>query len=122
MGRQLTESEWLSSTDPERLLYHLDGRTSPRKLRLIACAGCRLVWHFLPGPARAAVECGERFADGRATAAELEAAWAEALRSRDENEANPIPRTAAWAAAQTASMQPPPRAGPTLVRRMMRRA
>lgn len=43
----MTESEWLTSTDPQKMLDflrtqpHMPGRVSERKLRLFACACCR---------------------------------------------------------------------------------
>lgn len=68
--------------DPRQLAFcptcnSLDNppRLSPRKLRLLACATCRLIWGELTGePARQAVRVAERFADGFATPAELERA------------------------------------------------
>jgi hypothetical protein len=50
-------------------------KTGRRKLRLFACASCRLVWDLLYDPRhRNAVEVAERFADGLVTKAELERA------------------------------------------------
>jgi hypothetical protein len=57
------------------MLDFLRGRASERKLRLFACAWCRRLWHNLePERNRAAVDVGERYADGAATAEELAAA------------------------------------------------
>jgi len=79
----MTEAEWLASDDPAAMLeWRRFGRpdgipawiepASDRKLRLFACAGCRLVWPKLTGPrSRHAVLVAERFADGTATADEL---------------------------------------------------
>ncbi len=76
----MTEAEWLSCQDPGRMLASLRGKASPRKLRLFACACCRLIWDLLRNPAeRHAVEVGERVADGLADEEEMrrasESAW-----------------------------------------------
>lgn len=78
----MTEAEWLASVDPEAMVHCLTGSAqghhyfvTPRKLRLFACACCRLVWDKLTDPrSRRAVEVAELFADGLATAAEMQAA------------------------------------------------
>jgi hypothetical protein len=99
----MTEAEWLACIDPEPMLDFVcrQGRLAEkpgafnapveplrelidqlgrpatvyhRKRRLFACACCRRVWPLLEGPARAAVEAAERFADGEATEDELRAA------------------------------------------------
>src|SRR5438874_4119765 len=69
----MTEQEWLTSTDPTPMLRFLrEQQVSERKLRLLACACCRLIWEHLPDPrSRQAVEVAEYFADGRATWKEL---------------------------------------------------
>lgn len=61
----MTEADWLSGASPNRMLYHLRGTASDRKLRLFACACARRVWHLL-GDVRDErwVEVAERFADG----------------------------------------------------------
>jgi len=43
----MTESEWLAATDPKPMLEFLAAKASERKLRLFACACCRLIWHPL---------------------------------------------------------------------------
>jgi hypothetical protein len=73
----MTESEWLACSNPTKVLKHVRGRATPRKLRLFAAACCRSVWALLDDPVyRQTVEVAERFADGEATEAELEAARA----------------------------------------------
>lgn len=61
----MTEAEWLVATDPAPMLEFLKGRASDRKLRLFACACCRVVWDSLTyARSRNAVELAERYADG----------------------------------------------------------
>jgi hypothetical protein len=53
-------------------------RLSGRKLRLVACAACRVVWEALPNDnARRAVEAAERFAEGRTTAEQMRHAYSQ---------------------------------------------
>jgi hypothetical protein len=89
----MTEAEWLACTSSWRMLDFLDGKASQRKLRLFAGARCRQVWHLLADErSRAAIEVGERFADGEATTAELnaaaEAAWVATARPKMGREAS----------------------------------
>jgi len=78
----MPEFEWLASNDPAAMLESANhiatvngeriGLISDRKLRLFACACCRLVWDKLTDPrSRRAVVVAERYADGRATEGEL---------------------------------------------------
>jgi len=115
----MTPDEWFTEPDYARHLRFLEARISARKQRLLAAAFSRAVWHLFDHPdLRAAVETAERFADGRATAAELEAvrqrcrevaireheAWE---RSADWDSPgsvlNALRSRAAWAAAFTAT-------------------
>ncbi len=62
------------------MLKFLSDKTSDRKLRLFACGCCRQVWKDLPlTPVRRAVEVAERFAEGAATAADLDRAHRRAV-------------------------------------------
>lgn len=47
----MTESEWLTSTDPAKMLAFLKDKASDRKFRLFACACCRRIWASFPDPA-----------------------------------------------------------------------
>jgi hypothetical protein len=84
----MTESEWLNSTDPEKMLTflftipaHRRGRPTSRKLRLFACGVVRTAWQQLTEPCcRTAVEVAERFVDGLADKRELISAREAALR------------------------------------------
>jgi hypothetical protein len=96
------EAEWLADTDPLRMLRQLGGRASERKLRLLACAGCRRLWWLLRDPrSRAAVEVSERYADGLAGPEELAAAAEAARQAAAEVERA---RAMGWNAARTAAM------------------
>jgi hypothetical protein len=71
----MNEAEWLAGTDLDAMLRHLHGRVSVRNMRLFACACCRRLMHLcldarLPG----VIGTAERYAEGRATEGELEAA------------------------------------------------
>jgi hypothetical protein len=92
----MTETEWLSCTDPKPMLTLLPEKLSERKRRLLAVACCRKVWQLLPDQAcRAAVEMAEQFADGKANAQELAAA-------RDAASWAPITSLSTLEAAQAA--------------------
>ena len=61
----MTEAEWLAGTSqPAAMLRYACRHARRRKMILLGCGCCRLVWDHL-GPAdRAAVEAAERAADG----------------------------------------------------------
>jgi hypothetical protein len=63
------ESEWQTSTDPQRMLYFLQeaGKLSERKSRLFSVACCRRLWSYLEEQSRWAVRAIEQFAEGQAT-------------------------------------------------------
>jgi hypothetical protein len=66
----MTEAEWRTSDDPQKMLEVLREKASDRQLRLFACACCRRIWHLLTEPYCQAVVVAERFADGLAAAVE----------------------------------------------------
>jgi hypothetical protein len=78
----MDEAEWLACEDPEALLLFLaDTGASDRKARLFGCACVRRVWGDLADERlRQAALVAERFADGLATARQLEAARKKAAR------------------------------------------
>jgi hypothetical protein len=72
----MTEPEWLTSTDPTPMLEFLRGKATNRKLRLFAVACCQsFLGKVRVSPrAKQAIEVAERYADGRASVAELNSA------------------------------------------------
>jgi hypothetical protein len=78
----MTEREWLRTKNPTLLFDHLQSAVAAsrtkkgrRRLHLVACGCCRLVWdHLTDARAMSAVEMAERFADGEARATDVEKA------------------------------------------------
>src|SRR5262249_34521342 len=81
-GEGVTEQEGLESDDSFAMLLFIlkwkgmnRRKAGRRKLRLLGCASCRVVWEPMTDPrSRHAVEVAERLADGQASAAEVERA------------------------------------------------
>jgi hypothetical protein len=70
---------WTECTDPMRMLRHIHGKVSDRRLRLYACGCCRRIWRWLGDErSRRAVEAAEGLADGSVAAGDLAAAQASA--------------------------------------------
>jgi hypothetical protein len=108
----MTEVEWLNEKhNSQAMVWSLRGTTltrtkgGKRKLRLFACASCRLTWDLLTDPLlRQAVEVAERFAEGQAGKDELQKAY-ESARGRERlPSAAPDHRqsTASWMAEKAA--------------------
>jgi hypothetical protein len=71
----MTEAEWLACADTKPMLRYLRGRASDRKQRLFAVACCRRLGPLLQDPrVTTALDVAERYADGAATQADLDAA------------------------------------------------
>jgi hypothetical protein len=120
----MTESEWLTCTDPDPMLDFLRSKASDRKLRLFACASVRRILPLLDGNqervkvndrhkvmiefakseaelAKKAVEVAERIADGMATEAELKAVYPDDEYD-EEASCYAVGPDAAWTAKATA--------------------
>ena len=97
----MDEVEWLSGHDPQAMLTHLEGKVSDRRLRLFACACARRFWPELGDRrARAAVEVGERYADGLAGEHDLRTAREQAELAQQDA---PLFEAYAYAAALAAT-------------------
>jgi hypothetical protein len=70
---EMTLEQWRKARDPDDLLAHLRGRAFRPQFLRYAIACCRRVWPQLDYDCRRAVEAAERYADGEAGFAELEA-------------------------------------------------
>jgi hypothetical protein len=70
--RTFSETEWLTGTDPQELLYGLPDRICPRKFRLIALACCQRMSHRLTHElSQEAVVMAEQNAEGMVSDDEL---------------------------------------------------
>jgi hypothetical protein len=68
----MAEAEWLECDDPAGVLDRLPGRTSARKLRLLACACCREALRLMPdGRCLGGIDVAERLADRSASEDEV---------------------------------------------------
>jgi hypothetical protein len=71
-GRQMSEHAWIKCQNPGTMLAFLGKQLSERKRRLFGCACCRKVQHLLDEPTWNVLLVAERYADGTATADELD--------------------------------------------------
>jgi len=68
----MTEAEWLTCTDPIRMVKAARARMRHRKLRLFAVACCHRIEDLLPDPrSRMAIAAAEQHADGAITEMQL---------------------------------------------------
>ena len=100
--------QWEQASDPERMVEIMVESESPRpgwerKLRLFQVACCRRIWPLLEEAGRGAVEATERYADGQASADELEAARRRAAAAYQAARAARAPNTIATLAAAEAA-------------------
>src|SRR3954469_14124089 len=80
----MTEAQWLAGPELGFLAEEAARSGSLRKMRLLAAACCRRVWHLLRDErSRIAIEVAERYAEGRAGPGEREDAFAGASRAND---------------------------------------
>jgi hypothetical protein len=103
----MTEHEWLEGTDPDRLLLPILATSTPRKLRLFACACCWRRWSLLDyWPSRVAVDVAEKFADGKALIDEMQEAsfWCRDAAGEWEGEREWAASAAMWAADDDAKV------------------
>ncbi len=78
----MTESEWLTSNDPELLFSVVRETIAEDTLRLYVSRCCKRIWHLLVDQrSRNAVDVAERFALSEASSAELDAARQEAQKA-----------------------------------------
>jgi hypothetical protein len=83
MTRGITEAEWLGCADPRPMHEAVRGTVSERKLRLFAVACCRGLGPLLKDPRiTTGLDVADRYADGAATRADLEAALQGAARAQ----------------------------------------
>jgi hypothetical protein len=80
----MTEAEWVACAEPAPMLEFVSGRATDRKLRLFACACCRMAWDWLYPLERDAVALMERVAEGRADEGERAAAYEATRRQFDQ--------------------------------------
>jgi hypothetical protein len=87
-----SEAEWLACTNPDTMLYYLQGSVSVRKYRLFAAACCRSIWHLMTDQrSRRLVEVVERHLENQATDDEWKDASAAAHQAWADTSARLVP-------------------------------
>src|SRR5262249_29067997 len=82
--------EWAACTEMRQMEGYLRNRTSPRKLRLLAVACCRRVECLLKDARSfAALSVAERYAEGLAGSAQLQAAAQAATQAAHQSDNTP---------------------------------
>jgi hypothetical protein len=79
----MADLRWMTSTDPEELLYLLADSISlqngaqldKRKLRLFSSACCQRISSYVDERCRAAIDIADRYADGEVSGEDVLAAW-----------------------------------------------
>lgn len=115
----MNDYEWANSIDPHKMTAYLENEVISsnyqveRKLRLIACACCRMNWDkLIDDRSRKAVEVAEQFADGLSSTSKRSTASIDAMEVLDEYQHNVpvVPRNqlkwATWAASTCAQRTP----------------
>jgi hypothetical protein len=93
--QNMTETEWMACTDPDKMLAFVEKKASSRKARLFSVACCRRIWSLLQDfRSRRAVEVAESFADGEATELALQLEMSESVDGWEGKDG-----AAVWAAA-----------------------
>jgi hypothetical protein len=107
----MTETDWLScNTRPADMLRQVRNTAPARKLQLLGCACCRLVWEDVPAVGATPVSALERHLDGSADAPDLLAARDELLNVYRGAISDGIPDTPEFAgllAAYTLTLEVP---------------
>jgi hypothetical protein len=68
----MSQDDWTVAEEPVALLKMVEPIASDRKMRMLACGCCRLIWDDLSlEPVRAVVEMSEKYADGLVSADDL---------------------------------------------------
>lgn len=72
----MTDVEWTTCTDLQTMLDMVDGRVTERKMRLFACAYCRIVWKRITDRhIKGLVRLSDQSAETPANEQELRACW-----------------------------------------------
>jgi hypothetical protein len=99
----MTEAQWLACEDPSKVWVAVGEGTSERKLRLLGCACCRLVWRLMRSRrCQKAVELAEGYADEPVNPSALERAARSVWNLVNLNRSNET--NVRWAALYTSAL------------------